>query len=134
MYTKCYHRLPRWCNGKKSICQCKRHRRCRFNPWLRKIPWSRKCQPTPVFLPGESHGHRSHCWICQQCLNKAALTLLKKHSVLTLRTYLILPSWHSRFSIRNLFYHLTSYPLLFFLCSCRMDLFAESHTNFYITA
>ena len=25
-----------------------------FNPWVRKIPWSRKWQPTPVFLPGES--------------------------------------------------------------------------------
>jgi len=27
-----------------------------FNPWVRKIPWRRKWQPTPVFLPGESHG------------------------------------------------------------------------------
>ena len=31
----------------------------RFSPWIRKIPWRRKCQPTPVFLPGESHGQRS---------------------------------------------------------------------------
>ena len=30
-----------------------------FNPWVRKIPCSRKWQPTPVFLPGESHGQRS---------------------------------------------------------------------------
>ena len=30
-----------------------------FNPWLGKIPWRRKWQPTPVFLPGESHGWRS---------------------------------------------------------------------------
>ena len=36
---------------KKSACQC---RRCRFNPWVRKIPWSRQWQPTLVFLPGES--------------------------------------------------------------------------------
>ena len=27
--------------------------------WVRKIPWRRKWQPTPVFLPGESHGQRS---------------------------------------------------------------------------
>ena len=33
--------------------------RPRFNPWVRKIPWRRKWQPTPVFLPGESHGQRS---------------------------------------------------------------------------
>jgi len=32
---------------------------CEFDPWVRKIPWSRKWQPTPVFLPGESHGQRS---------------------------------------------------------------------------
>ena len=30
-----------------------------FDPWFRKIPWKRKWQPTPVFLPGESHGGRS---------------------------------------------------------------------------
>ena len=30
-----------------------------FNPWVRKIPWRRAWQPTPVFLPGESHGQRS---------------------------------------------------------------------------
>ena len=30
-----------------------------FNPWVGKIPWTRKWQPTPVFLPGESHGQRS---------------------------------------------------------------------------
>ena len=31
----------------------------RFDPWLRKIPWRRKWQPTPTFLPRESHGQRS---------------------------------------------------------------------------
>jgi len=29
------------------------------NPWVCKIPWRRTWQPTPVFLPGESHGQRS---------------------------------------------------------------------------
>ena len=29
------------------------------NPWVGKIPWRRAWQPTPVFLPGESHGQRS---------------------------------------------------------------------------
>ena len=40
----------------KSRLQC---RRPRFEPWVRKIPWRRKWQSTPVFLPGESHGWRS---------------------------------------------------------------------------
>ena len=34
-------------------------RRCRFNPWVGKIHWRRKWQPTPVFLPGKPHGQRS---------------------------------------------------------------------------
>ena len=34
-------------------------RRPGFDPWVRKIPWRRKWQSTPVFLPGESHGWRS---------------------------------------------------------------------------
>ena len=33
--------------------------RGRFDPWVGKIPWGRKWQPTPVFLLGESHGQRS---------------------------------------------------------------------------
>ena len=35
------------------------YRKHRFNPWVRKIPWRREWQPTPVFLPGEFHGQRS---------------------------------------------------------------------------
>ena len=31
----------------------------RFDPWVGKIPWRRKWQPTPVLLPGKSHGQRS---------------------------------------------------------------------------
>ena len=48
--------LLRWLSGKESACKCWIHR---FNPWVRKIPWRRKWQPTPIFLPGESHGQRS---------------------------------------------------------------------------
>ena len=42
------------------ICpQCRRLRRHRFNPCVGKMSWRRKSQPTPAFLPGESHGQRS---------------------------------------------------------------------------
>ena len=34
-------------------------KRCGFDLWIRKIPWSRKWQPAPVFLPGESRGQRN---------------------------------------------------------------------------
>ena len=51
--------LPRWLSGKESACECRRHKRCRLDPWVGKIPQRRKWQPTPEFLPGESHGQRS---------------------------------------------------------------------------
>ena len=51
--------LPRGHPSKESSCQCRRGRRLRFDPWVGKIPWRRKWQPTPVFLPGGSHGQRS---------------------------------------------------------------------------
>ena len=44
-----------WLSGKESTCQHRRRKRPRFNSWVRKIPWRRKWQPTPVFLPGDSH-------------------------------------------------------------------------------
>ena len=52
-------RLPRGRSGKEPTCQCRRHRRHWFNPWVRKIPWRRKWQPTLVFLSGKSHGQRT---------------------------------------------------------------------------
>ena len=42
--------------GKESACQC---RRLGFSPCVKKIPWRRKWQSTPVFLPGKSHGQWS---------------------------------------------------------------------------
>ena len=46
-------------SGKEPPCQCRRHKRRKFDAWVRKIPWRRTWQPTPVFLPGEPHGQRS---------------------------------------------------------------------------
>ena len=40
----------------RIACQC---RRCGFDPWVRKIPWRKKWQLDPVFLPGKSHGQMS---------------------------------------------------------------------------
>ena len=52
-------RLSGQLGGKESFCQCWRHKRWGFSPWVRRTPWRRKWQPTPVFLPGEFHGQRS---------------------------------------------------------------------------
>ena len=34
--------LPRWCSGEESACQFRRHKKQRFDPWVRKIPWNGK--------------------------------------------------------------------------------------------
>ena len=52
-------RAFQWLGGKESTCQFRRCRGCGFSPWVRKILWRRKWQPTPVLLPGKPHGHRS---------------------------------------------------------------------------
>ena len=47
--------FPGGASGKEPTCQCSRHRRCGFDPWVGKIPWRRRIrQPIPIFLPGES--------------------------------------------------------------------------------
>ena len=51
--------LSRWRSAKESTCWCRRHKRCGFDPWVGKIPWSRKWQLTLAFLPRKFHGQRS---------------------------------------------------------------------------
>ena len=48
--------LPWWLTWRRICLPC---RRPSFGPWVGKIPWQREQLPTPVFLPGESHGQRS---------------------------------------------------------------------------
>ena len=51
-------------------CQCRRCKRLGFDPWIRKIPWRMKWQPTSVFLPGKLHGQKSLVgyspWDCKE--------------------------------------------------------------------
>ena len=54
-----HHLHPGGTSGKEPTCQYRRHKKRGFNPWVEKNPWRRAWLPTPVFLPGESHGQRS---------------------------------------------------------------------------
>ena len=55
-----YEGFPRSAGGKEPTCQCRRHKICRLNPWVGKIPCRRRAwRPTPVFLPAESHRQRN---------------------------------------------------------------------------
>ena len=47
--------FPGGAGGKEPTCPCRRLKRHRFDPWIGKISWRRRWQPTPVILPGESH-------------------------------------------------------------------------------
>ena len=61
------HELPWWLRQQRICLQC---RRPRFSPWVGKISWRREWLPTPVLLPGESHGQRSLAgyipWGCKE--------------------------------------------------------------------
>ena len=54
-----YRGFPGGTSSKEPPCQCRKQKRPGFDPWVGKTPWRRKWQPTPAFLPGESHGQRS---------------------------------------------------------------------------
>ena len=72
--------FPGDASGKEATYQCRRHKRCGFNPWVRKIPWGRKWQSTPEFLPRKSHAERSlGCYSPRGC-KEADTAEITKHS------------------------------------------------------
>ena len=50
---------PWWLSGKASACQSRDIRHRGFDPWAKKVPWRRKWQPSPAFLPGKPYAKRS---------------------------------------------------------------------------
>ena len=68
-YRKARNRLPWWLSNKEFACKYRRCGKHRFDPWVRKIPWRRKWQLIPVFLPVKPQGQRSLAsyspWCCK---------------------------------------------------------------------
>ena len=58
-------------DSKESTCECRIHE---FDHWVRKIPWKRKWQPPPVFLPWKSHGQRNLVGCSPWCLKESDMT------------------------------------------------------------
>ena len=113
-------RLPRWLSGKESACHC---RRCKFNPFVGKIPWIWKCQPTPVFLPGKSYGQRSP-GACSPWVAKSWTRLCSWAHMQVILTYIKLEPWWKAVSAALFF---------FFTCNClpnSMSLFGDC-VSFY---
>ena len=67
-------------SGKELGCQCRRRMRFGFDPWVGKILWRRKWQPTPVFLPGETHGQRSLAGYSQLGHKELDMTEVTQHA------------------------------------------------------
>ena len=97
--------LPRWCSGKGLACQCRRRG---FNPWVQKVPWSRKWQPAPVFLPGKSHGQRSLAAAVHE-ITKSQTQLERTHTHTHTHT-------HTQISLKSSFY-----PCCFYLNQTHLD-------------
>ena len=109
--------LPKWLSGKESACQS---RRLGFHSWVGKIPWRRKWQLTPVFLPQETHGQRTVVgyspWSCKE-------TQLKQLS--TYMVYLV-HSFSFMFSINICLVIVISYVLYVSMsCYIEMSMFQQ---------
>ena len=95
--------LCRWLSGKESACNVGD----RFHPWVGKIPWRWDWQPTPVFLPGKSHGHRSLAgyspWGCKAFDTTERLSVhAHTHTLFTVESRLPFSvKWQSRHSEKS---------------------------------
>ena len=85
LWTYDPERASRQLNGKEYARQCRGCKAFRFNPWVGKIPWKRKWQPMPVFLPGESHVQRSLAGYSPQSCKESDTT--KRLSLLLQKTF-----------------------------------------------
>ena len=78
--------FPGGASGKESACQCTKCMRHEFNLWVGKIPWNRRRQSAPVFLPRKFHGQRSPAdyspWGCKESHTTEWLSIIRKKSSL----------------------------------------------------
>ena len=118
---KCGHLWSSWgcpggAGGKESTCQCRRHR---FDPWIGKMPWSRKWQSTPGFLPGKFQGQRS--LVGYSSWGRKSWTQQSTHMHTTLLekwlTLHIPPQWFTKWPAKHYFY-----AVVYFLKSHIRDL------------
>ena len=93
-----------WLSGKESACQCRRHK---FGLWVRKIPWRRKWQLTPVFFPGKSHGQRILVGYSPQGHKRVRHDLATKQQQYVIRQLMPLPALATSFN--QSFVHISQY-------------------------
>ena len=110
-------------NDKECACQCRRHRRGRFNPWVRKIPWRRAGQPTPVCLPGKPHGQRNLAvyspWGCKESQMTDAQEERKFRSVPSLHLLSVSSTVFAMFLLNRIYCLQIGFVLCHFLIAMR---------------
>ena len=104
---------------------------CGFNPWIWKMPWRRKWQPTPVFLPGKSHGQRrlaglqrvGYYWVTEHTIS------IKYYVSFRCKT-----SWFSTYILQNDHYNKSEPPPLhkiIFLVMRTLKIYSLSNLQIY---
>ena len=94
--------------GKEPACKCRRSKIQSLNPWVGKIPWSRKWQSTPLLLPGEFHGQRSLAGYSPQghkdqtCLKQLRTDSIDHNTLRKILKELGIPE-HFTFLLKNLY-------------------------------
>jgi len=89
--------FPGGATGKEPACHCRKHKRCRFDPWVREIPATpsiparRAWRPTPVFLCGESHRRAWRATVHGVAKSRAQLKQISTHTCNTEETSQIPP-------------------------------------------
>ena len=78
-----FYQLPRWLSGKEYPCQCRRHKRYQFHPWVGKILRRRPWQLTPVFFLGESYVLKSLVGYSPKGCNESDMTESTAHWLFT---------------------------------------------------
>ena len=119
----CIYWLPWWLRWLSVCLQC---RRPRFEPWVGKIPWRRKWQPTPGLLPGKSHGQRNLVDYSPWGRKESDTTESLHFHFLSLSLYLLFYNPFSSVSISSFqqnINHICQAVWFIYQCGCLMSLF-----------
>ena len=84
--------FPGGTSGKEAACQCRRHERHQFGRWVGKIPWRRKWQTTPVFLPGQRSLAGYSPWGCAVRHSWSDLSTLFTHAFVVYQELILILS------------------------------------------
>ena len=85
---------PRGLSGKESACQCRRSKRCRLDPWVGKISWSRKWQPTPIFFLRKPHRQKILMGQSPWGVKESDMTeRLSTHTCLAIQVFTSIERW-----------------------------------------